>query len=223
MEPTMPADTDTHWALFKEIPMRSRHSILLVAGLLAGMMGCSDSTSPDDESRPSADLNIVRLAPTSPALLNPEESFYAVQGEDREVRIYFQDAGDQGEEFLRLRIRPASLQARPDGSPIAAGDSVLITVRVVDPTNILFEMEPAGLTFSAAEPAELKIHYNHADHDFNQDGTVNVFDDQIKSRLAIWRQETASDPFLKLGSVNVEEMEEINADILGFTRYAIAY
>jgi hypothetical protein len=31
------------------------------------------------------------------------------------------------------------------------------------------------------------------------------------------------DPFAKLGSVNVEDSEEINADILGFTRYAIAY
>ena len=100
---------------------------------------------------------------------------------------------------------------------------MLITVRVVDPANILFELEPSGLSFNPSEPAELKIHYNHADHDFNQDGTVNLFDDQIKSQLAIWRQEALSDPFVKLGSVNVEESEEINADILGFTRYAIAY
>jgi hypothetical protein len=82
---------------------------------------------------------------------------------------------------------------------------------------------PEGLTFSPAEPAELKIHYNHADHDFNDDGSVNQFDDQIKNQLANWRQETLNDPFAKLGSVNVEETEEINADIFGFTRYAIAY
>jgi hypothetical protein len=204
--------------------MRSR-SLITAALLLAGAAACSsDSTSPGDGNRPSTDLNIIRLSSSSPALFNPEESFYAVRGQDREVRISFQDAGGgEGEEFLRLRVRPGSLEDNPDGTPIAEGDSVLITVRVVDPANILFDMEPAGLTFSSSEPAELKIHYNHADPDFNDDGTVNLFDDQIKNQLSIWRQETPNDPFLKLGSVNVEESEEINADILGFTRYAIAY
>jgi hypothetical protein len=207
----------------KENLMRSRHSILLVGWLLAGAVGCSDSTSPGGTD--SGELNIIRLSEASPPIFNPEQSFYAVQGQDREIRISFQDAatGGEGEEFFRLRVRPASLQALPDGTPISPGDSVLITVRIVDPANILFELEPSGLTFNPSEPAELKIHYNHADHDFNDDGTVNVFDDQIKSQLAIWRQETLSDPFVKLGSVNVEESEEINADILGFTRYAIAY
>jgi hypothetical protein len=84
-------------------------------------------------------------------------------------------------------------------------------------------MEPSGLTFSPAEPAELKIHYAHADHDFNDDGSINTIDDQIKTQLAIWRQETPGTPFTRLSSVNVEASEEVNADILGFTRYAIAY
>jgi hypothetical protein len=205
--------------------MLGSRSLITSALLLVGIAACSsDSTSPGDGSRPPSDLNIVRLSSASPELFNPEESFYAVRGEDREVRISFQDAGGgEGEEFLRLRVRPGSLQGNPDGTPIADGDSVLITVRVVDPANILFEMEPAGLTFNSSEPAELKIHYNHADHDFNEDGAVNLFDDQIKNQLSIWRQETPNDPFSKLGSVNVEESEEINADILGFTRYAIAY
>ena len=205
--------------------MAFRNSILLLAGLLAGVAGCSDSTASGGDNLPAGELNIIQLSSSSPALFNPEQSFYAVQGEDREIRISFQDptGGGEGEEFFRLRVRPGSLQSRPDGSPIAAGDSVLITVRVVDPANILFELEPSGLTFSPSEPAELKIHYNHADHDFNDDGSINLSDDEIKSRLAIWRQESLADPFVKLGSVNIEESEEINADILGFTRYAIAY
>jgi hypothetical protein len=224
MEPMTQTQTDAHWATYQEKPMRGARNLVLLALLLAGLGGCSDSTSPGDANRPSGDLNIVQLDASAPALLNPDTSFYAVQGQDREVRISFQAAGGgEGEEFFRLRVRPGSLQNRPDGTPIAAGDSVLITVHVVDPARILFDLEPSGLTFSSAEPAELKIHYNHADHDFNDDGSVNVFDDQIKSQLAIWRQETLSDPFIKVGSVNVEESEEINADILGFTRYAIAY
>jgi len=132
-------------------------------------------------------------------------------------------SGGQGEEFLRLRVRDESLLSRPDGTPFAAGDSVLITVRVVDVTRILFEADPSGLTFNPSQPAELKIHYSHADHDFNEDGAIDASDDQIKSQLAIWRQETLTGPFIRLGSVNIEGLEEINADILGFSRFAIAY
>jgi hypothetical protein len=209
----------------KEMLMcRTRPRVVLIAVLLAGIAACSSSTSPNDTTKPPGELHVVRIDLSSPALFNAERSFYAKQGEDREVRIFFQDVtGAEGEEFLRLRVRPGSLRAHPDGTPFAPGDSVLITVRVVDPANILFEMEPSGLTFDPAEPAELKIHYNHADHDFNEDGAINLFDDQIKSTLAIWRQESLTDAFVRLGSVNVEDLEEINADILGFTRYAIAY
>jgi hypothetical protein len=204
--------------------MRFAHLALLI-GAVAAQVGCSDSTSQSgDPSRPPSELNLVRLDRSSPPILNPEQSFYAVQGEDRELRIFFQDqGGGEGEEFLRLRIRSRSLQARPDGSPILPGDSVLITVRIEDPANILFQMEPSGLAFDPGEPAELKIHYDHADHDFNQDGSIDVFDAEIRNRLAIWRQESAGDPFVKLGSVNVENQEEINAEILGFSRYAISY
>jgi hypothetical protein len=203
---------------------RLRPLLLLVPALLTGTLACSDSTSPDDGIRPPSGLNVVRLAETSPPLLNATDSFYAKRGEDRELRIYFQDeVGGQGEEFLRLRVDAPTLLARPDGTLFQAGDSVLITVRVVDPATILFELEPSGLTFAPADPAELKIHYIHADHDFNEDGAIDVDDDQIKGQLAIWRQETLADPFVRLGSVNVEDLEEIDAEILGFSRYAIAY
>src|SRR6476661_4719418 len=185
---------------------------------------CSDSNSPNDETRNSADLNVIRLASTTPPLFNPVDSFYAKKGEDREVRIYFQDdVGGAGEEFLRFSVSAPSLLARPDGTPFQTGDSVLIKVSVVDPTEFLFDMEPAGLTFDPAQPARLKIEYVHADHDFNEDGVTTVQDDQIKHSLALWRQETPSDPFVRLGSVNEETLEEISADIVGFTRYAIAY
>jgi hypothetical protein len=211
----------------KEMLMRRFRPLTLIPfALLAGLGGCSDSTSnspPGDTSKPPADLTVVRLAATSPPLFNSPDSFYAVKGEDRELRIHFQDAGGRGEEYLRLRVRRESLLSRPDGTPFGSGDSVLITIRIVDPARIMFEMEPSGLTFNSAEPAELKIHYSHADHDFNEDGVVNAFDLELKNRLAIWRQELPTDPFVRLGSVNVEDLEEINADILGFTRYAIAY
>ena len=88
---------------------------------------CSDSSAPSDGPRPSGELNVVRVAPASAPLYNPVDSFYAVRGDDREVRIYFQDdKGAPGEEYLRLRVDAPTLLARPDGSPFTTGDSVLI-------------------------------------------------------------------------------------------------
>ena len=203
---------------------RSPSFALTYLALLAGLGACSDSTSPGDTSRPPSQLTVVRLAPTSLPLFNSPDSFYAKKGEDRELRIFFQDGvGGAGEEFLRLRVDAPSLLTHPDGTPFADGDSVLITVRVADPTKVLVDMEPSGLTFNPAQPAQLTIHYDHADHDFNEDGVINVIDSRLKSELAIWRQELPTDPFVRLGSVNTEDLEEIEADILGFTRYAIAY
>lgn len=192
--------------------------------MLLGLSACSDSAAPGDSTRNPADLNIVRLDQVSPPLFNPVDSFYAKKGEDREIRIYFQDeVGGSGEEYLRFSVPAPSLLAHPDGTPFQTGDSVLIRVSVADPTRIIFDMEPAGLTFDPAQPAELKIHYAHAEDDLNEDGSVDTADDQIRQQLAIWKQETLADPFTRLGSVNEVSLEEIDVDIHGFTRYAIAY
>ncbi|MEO8089806.1 MAG: hypothetical protein ABI703_05890 [Gemmatimonadales bacterium] len=202
---------------------RIRVSVASVLALL-GVSACSDSTALGDTTRDPAALNVVRLAPATPPLFNPVDSFYAKKGEDREIRIYFQDeVGGSGEEYLRLSVSAPSLLARPDGTLFQTGDSILIMVSVADPARILFDMEPAGLTFEPARPAELKIHYLHADDDFNEDGLVDALDDQIRQQLAIWKQETPADPFTRLGSVNEVTLEEIDVDIRGFTRYAIAY
>jgi hypothetical protein len=219
---TTPTDTMRH--IKEKLMRRSPALTLTFLALLAGLGACSSSTAPGGTTKPPGELTVVRLASTSRPLFNSPDSFYAKKGEDRELRIFFQDeVGGSGEEFLRLRVDAPTLLARPDGTPFATGDSVLIRVRVVDPARVLFEMEPNGLTFDPARPAELKIHYNHADHDFNEDGVINVIDARLKSELAIWRQELLADPFVRLGSVNSEGLEEIEAKILGFTRYAIAY
>ncbi|HJR50662.1 MAG TPA: hypothetical protein VJ794_06115, partial [Gemmatimonadales bacterium] len=123
----------------------------LLALPLALTLACSDSGGPDDGDdtiKPPSDLTILRLAENSPPLFNPEVSFYAVRGENREAEISFVDderPGEPGERYLELRVDAEALAARPDGSPVADGDSVLITIRVVDPAQLLFEFEPAGL------------------------------------------------------------------------------
>jgi hypothetical protein len=167
---------------------------------------------------------VIHVASTSTPLFNPSDSFYAKRGEDREVRIFFQDeVGGAGEEYLRLRVDAPSLLALPDGTPVLAGDSVLIHVRVVDPAQMLFELSPSGLQFNPLDPAQLKIHYDHADGDLNDDGSVDAEDDSLETTLAIWRQENPGDPFVRLASVLSADLDEAEAELTGFSRYALAY
>ena len=191
-------------------------------------LACSDSGGPGDgdDIRPPSDLTILRLSDASPPLFNPVESFYAVRGQNREVRIFFEDderPGEAGEEYLRFSVDNETLLAYPDGTPFVEDDSVLITVRVVDPARLLFEFEPAGLSFDPTRPAELKIHYNHADDDLDEDGDVDIDDEALELTLSIWRQESDGDPFVRLGSLLLDTVEEIDAELNGFSRYALAY
>lgn len=197
---------------------------LLLAALLGTVGSCSDGNGPTDGTKPPSELNVIHVAPTSTPLFNPSASFYAKRGEDREVRIFFQDeVGGQGEEYLRLRVNAQSLLALPDGTPVLGGDSVLIHVNVVDPAEMLFELTPSGLQFNPLDPAELKIHYDHANGDLNDDGRVDGEDDSLESTLSIWRQEQPGDPFVRLTSVLSVELDEAEAELTGFSRYALAY
>jgi len=210
-----------------ETAMRSVHPTrcLLLAVLAAAGASCSDSVAPNgDNSKPPSELNVIHVAPSSTPLFNPSVSFYAKRGEDREVQIFFQDAsGGEGEEYLRLRVDAGSLLALPNGIPILPGDSVLIQVSVVDPAEMLFDLQPTGLKFNPAAPARLKIHYDHADGDLNDDGVSDGRDTSIESTLAIWRQETLTDPFVRLTSVLSIGTDEAEAELTGFSRYALAY
>jgi hypothetical protein len=203
--------------------MRAR---LLVAVLAAAVLSCSDSGEPNstDQSKPPSELTTLRLSEGSPLLFNPVVSFYAVRGENREARVYFDDGqGREGDEYLRLRLDAATLLAYPDGTKFADGDSVLITIRVVDPAQTLFELEPSGLQLNPQDPAELRIRYQRTDGDLNDDGRVDVEDVALEGSLAVWRQEKLGDPFVRLGTILLDDLNEAEAALVGFSRYALAY
>jgi len=206
-------------------------AVFATAALAAAAGGCSDSSAPDpsEPSQPGdikldADLGIVRRSTAISGFVDTVVTFYAVRGQDREGRIFFLAAdGSPGEEFVRLKIGSATLLARPDGSPIADGDSVLITMRVVDPALLLVEFQPSGLQFNPAEPAELEMRYGEADDDLNGDGQQNSEDEALISSLGIWRQELPGLPFVRLSSSLFTSLTSCDAKITGFTRYALAY
>jgi hypothetical protein len=196
---------------------------LITAWAMVAFTGC-ESTDPGDNgtTRPPAELNILRLAQSTPPLSTDSVGFYALFDEDREVRIDI-----NGNDYFKFRVRDGALKSRPDGSPFGPGDSIFISIKVVDPQELLFDFQPAGLKFNTDQPAELSLDYDWAGEtvpgDYNGDNVVNAEDDALEDQFFIWRQGNPGQPFVRLGSAKVEDLNEINADITSFSRFALAY
>ena len=198
-----------------------RPSLVVIAAAL--ILACSDSAGPGGV--PNPDLHIVQQDTLARPLVAMRDSFWAKVGDGRELHLYYQGAtpADTGEEFLRFEVAGDALLRKPDGSLFQAGDSILITVTVVDSSHFHFQFEPSGLRFNPDHPARLKIEYVHADHDFNDDGVLDSTDNAIEHILDMWRREGPAAAWFRVGSVKFEELDEIDANILSFTEYALAW
>ena len=205
---------------------------LIAATTLAA--ACSDSsTTGSDGGTPGSDLSFLQLADTAPALCADSVGAWFVKypsGQDQEIALGFPESGNPAdcatgdtEDFLRLKVGKMSLLRRPDSTLIANGDSVFISVKWVGSDSILFELKPSGLLFNLSDPAELKIEYGEAGPDLNGDHNVDGEDSTIEHKLDIWRQERPGDPFFRVGTAKIEEDNEIEAKLNGFSRFAIAY
>jgi hypothetical protein len=163
----------------------------------------------------------VMRAAGDPLVLDTYElSFWAVRGQEREVYIKY-DAGGSWRTYIEFEVtRPIQ---RPDGSPIAVGDSVLITLSV-DPTNLMVHLEPSGLQFDPSVPTELEFHYEGANHDFNEDGVVDGADDYIQANLlGTWYQDDTGSPWGIIGSDHDLEDEEFELFLEHFSGYAVSW
>ena len=152
-------------------------------------------------------------------------AFYAVQGQDRTVEVSYVSAngGNTSRRFIRLRIRARTQIVRPDGSLLAAGDSILITITTINPSQMVAQFEPSGLLFTGKDPATLTMSYSGADHDFNHDGVIDSLDAAIERSLSLFRQEGSTLPWFRVTGALDLGLDEITASIPGFTNYVIAY
>jgi hypothetical protein len=196
--------------------------------MLAAVVGCTDATtspSTPPVTTPNSQLHIVAQDTTAPAVLNDSVSFYAVAGQGRQVKMYYQGAapGDTGETLLEFEIPGDGLQQKPDGTPFQAGDSILITIAVATPGRFEFTFGPTGLQFNPSSPARLKIVYGHCDHDFNNDGHVDPADSTTQTLLDLWRRQTGDTLWTKLDGVNLDDDNEVSVNIVHFTQYALAW
>ncbi|HJU68402.1 MAG TPA: hypothetical protein VJ650_09140 [Gemmatimonadaceae bacterium] len=194
---------------------------LVALGLVS--LACDDATGPEGVG--TDDLKFLQLPPGAPPLVVQTASFWARTDDNREVRMYFRPRPGESDssEFLRFRVDEGSLARRPNGSTFAAVDSILITLTVVDLQRLIVDFQPSGLRFSQSRPARLKIEYENADHDFDDDGDVDSNDEALEERFSIWRQEIPGAPWFELGTVRRDDIDEIEGDIFGFTNHALAY
>jgi hypothetical protein len=202
--------------------LRSAIAVTLAAAA-ALTLACNDATGPDGVG--TDELSFLQLPAGAPPLVVQTASFWARTTDNREIRMYFRPRPGESDssEFLRFRVDAGSLARRPDGSAFAANDSILITVTVVDLQRLIVDFQPSGLRFSQSRPARLKIEYENADHDFDDDGDVDPDDESLEERFSIWRQETVGAPWFELGTVRRHDIDEIEGDIFGFTNHALAY
>lgn len=199
---------------------------LLMAAALVVAAACNDSTAPaDSTSRPPTDLRLLSVPAGAPPLVTTQVSFYAVKGKTAGADIWYHAASGRTDslKFLEFRMGAGSLDKRPDGSAIASGDSVLITLTVADPTHFLLDFQPSGLMFSATDQPTLKVSFAACGADLNYDGKVDAADQAIMDALSFWRQEAPFQPWFKVGSTVNQTVREVDAQLSGFTGYAIEF
>lgn len=189
----------------------------------AAMAACGDNTGVG--GRPNAQLNVIVQDTVSPPLLATRDSFWAKVQDGREMKLFYQGAlpGDSGEEFLRFEVPGDGLYRKPDGTPFQVGDSILITVTVVDPARFLFDFDPDGLQFSPDHPARLRVRYLNSDKDFNSDGVEDSSDVEIEHELDLWHRSGPNALWYRLGGVKFEDLDEIDANVRSFSQFAVAW
>ena len=194
-----------------------------LALVLALAASCSDATAPQEKT--TSELHFLAFASNAPEIQDTTVTFYAKLGENREIRLRYAPipGTTQTEEFLRFEVPGDALDRRPDGTPFARGDSILISVRLADLQHLKFEFQPSGLKFSNDHPARLRIEFAHADKDLDGNGVEDAHDAQLLATAGIWKQETPSDPWIRQSGILHLEIDEIEANIFSFTGYALAF
>lgn len=158
--------------------------------------------------------------------------FWAVHGDARGVQVDYQVCATWEEEgcaawtwqpYLLFDVPANALAARPDGSPIAAGDSVFITL-TIDPQGLVVQFEPSGLRFDATERAVLRMYYTGAGGDYDADGDTDAVDGEIERDLmGMFYQAAAMDPWVTMGAEHSLSGRWFTTWLEHFSGYAVAW
>lgn len=199
---------------------------LALVALLATCGGDSTGPTPPPTIKPGTDLLFLRPAAGSPPLLTRDTSFVATRGQSKTVELFYEDPenpGQPGQRFLRFKLEDNSLLRYPASHPMAGadfqpGDTITITIHVPQDT-LLADFGPSGLRFDPNAPAELEMRWAEADRDFDEDGSD---DPQLEGDIDLWKQEQAGQPWTRVGTAKDVSLEEVKAEVTGFTTWALA-
>jgi hypothetical protein len=206
-----------------------------VAVCIAALACAGDAVSPLRQVSPtgaaqldrgeSPEPNFLSPAPGAPSIANPQIVFTAIKGQDIIARMYYRPTriGHDSVVYAQFRVPSQALLAAPDGHLINNGESVRITMTLVDVEHGIIDFQPSGLRFSSKNPAVLKINYTYANRDLNGDGVVDARDALLRAALHIICRETDSSPWVPIPSSNSTELNEVEAAIRGFSGYAVDY
>jgi len=169
-------------------------------------------------------FHVTSLASSSgPRLEAYELSFWAVRGREAKVSIDYVGDGQEAGAFLSFRVPADGLERRPDGSHMAWGDSVQITLSI-DPTRLLVRYQPAGLVFNPTAPAELEMWYGAVRGDLDGDGDVDEADALIQQgRLGIWYRQKAGQLWYPISSMHDTGREWFKTYLFHFSGYVVSW
>ncbi|MBK8247829.1 MAG: hypothetical protein IPK85_10585 [Gemmatimonadetes bacterium] len=199
----------------------TRPHLLLTLGLLASLACGGDAST----GVTSDDLTFLSAAAGAPSIASSSVAFWAVKGQDHESIIWYRATSGRPDssKLARFRLDRRSLCNRVDGSAMADGDSLRITMTVIDPVRLEVKFEPAGLQFCSGRPAKLNLWWEHTSRDYDKDGDVDAADAALEATFSIWKRETLTSPWIKLTSLLRVELDEAEAELVGFTSYLVAY
>ena len=135
-------------------------------------------------------------------------SFWAVRGETRMASISYAD----GTPMVTLTIPDGALHRDAQGRRVAHGDSLQITMTLLDRKSYAVRFEPAGLRFDEQEPAVLSFNLARAGRKALESAS-----------LSMWRQESPDSPWTLVPSFVDRSAKQLTAHIDGFTVYALSY
>jgi Prokaryotic membrane lipoprotein lipid attachment site len=187
--------------------MMRRPFVTIVAAL--AVAGCSTADDPNP-GVPESALHFLTPDPGAPGFAVDTLRLYAVVGQDRSAVLYYRDSVP----FATFDIPAGALTRDATGAPLAAGDSLLITVAIADSSRLIVGFQPAGLAFSNGHPAQLTLSYAHAHNNLSPSN---------ESSLSLWRQENPGEPWHRVSSNTRKDVKTVSGRVDGFTVYATAY
>lgn len=178
--------------------------LVLLVALALGACGDSITVPERQKTALTSELQFLQFSSSASLAAQQSGSFWAVNGRDTKIQLRYSDTG---EDFLEFEVSARSLAEHPNGSPIAYGDSVLISV-TRDPTDrFVFKFEPSGLKFDNAYPAKLSLHYGRTNY-------------AALLGANIWRHDASGLPWVSIPTLHGNNTA--HADVPHFTEFGIA-